>query len=346
MNSGTGSVFLSVFLSDNLGGKWTSSFDWLYVISNLMVWSACLILPILVALFIIKKGKNDMFFSNIYVVFAGFLFVVGLTFLGDTVVFLKAFDELGLVLRLLTGVVSWIVVFYSLSILPKSLNMKSRKELMDEITIRAQMEYELKVRNERLMEAERNVRLGYIYWDIVCDRVEMSDMAADVLDINISSQGATFAEIMQQLTEKQADVVQDFIENKLLKLPTLTSYFRLTTSQNEERYILVKADVIRNSMGDPVIVKGTIQNVSELRELQKMDEQKQKLKKIAWVQSHRMRSPVASILGMANLFNYTDPSDPVNTEILNNIKELTLNLDSMIHEVDELTREKGKEHAA
>jgi signal transduction histidine kinase len=206
-----------------------------------------------------------------------------------------------------------------------------------------QGEYELKVRNERLMEAERNVRLGYVYWDLVCDKIEMSEMAADVLDIRVGSQGTTYAELLHQLKPKEAEVVQDFIENQLLRSTTLTSYFRITTSFNEERYILVKADVVKNSLGDPVIVKGTIQNVSELRELQKMDEQKQKLKKIAWVQSHKMRSPVASILGMANLFNYQNPSDPVNTEILNNIKELTLNLDAMIHEVDELTRDKVKD---
>lgn len=335
----------TVFLSGSIADKWSSAYDWLFVISNLLVWSACLILPILVTLFVIKKGRNDLFFSRLYFFFALFVFINGLTFLGDTIVFLKSFDELGLVLRLITGAASWAIVFYSLSVMSRALSLKSRKELLDEIAARMQMEYELKVRNERLMEAERNVRLGYIYWDLVCDKIEMSEMAADVLDIRVSSHGATYAEVLQQLKAREAAVVQDFVDNQLLKATTLTSYFRITTSYDEERYILIKADVVKNAMGDPVIVKGTIQNVSELRELQKIDEQKQKLKKIAWVQSHKMRSPVASILGMANLFNYNNPSDPVNTEILNNIKELTLNLDAMIHEVDELTREKAKEAA-
>ncbi len=341
--NGDSNILLSILLSGDLAGSWTSSYDWLFVISNLLIWAACLIMPILIILFIIKKGRDDMFFSNIYVIFAGFLFVAGITFLGDTLVFLKEMHGLGLVLRLVTATVAWIVVFYSLTVMGKALDIKSRKELMDEMAIRLQMEYDLKVRIERLMEAERNVRLGYIYWDLVCDNIEMSDMAADVLGIDFPGQRASYQDLLRQLSGNDVEKVDDFIQNQLLKTPSLTSYFRITTNEGEERYILVKAEVVCNSLGDAVIVKGTVQNVSELRELQKMDEQKQKLKKIAWVQSHRMRSPVASILGMANLFNYSDPSDPVNTEILNNIKELTLNLDAMIHEVDELTRDKGRE---
>lgn len=128
--------------------------------------------------------------------------------------------------------------------------------------------------------------------------------------------------------------------NKLLKSTNLTSYFRIVNADNEETYVLVKAEVLKNSIGDPVTVRGSIQDVSELRELQKMEEQKKKLKEIAWVQSHRMRSPVATIHGMAELFNYDNPSDPVNAEVLNNIKSLTQSLDKMIHEVDALTRVK------
>jgi hypothetical protein len=57
-----------------------------------------------------------------------------------------------------------------------------------------------------------------------------------------------------------------------------------------------------------------------------------------------MRSPVATILGMSDLFNYDNPADPVNAEVLSNIKDLTHKLDDMIHEVDALTRSKEETH--
>ena len=107
------------------------------------------------------------------------------------------------------------------------------------------------------------------------------------------------------------------------------------------KHVLIKGEVERNALGEPIMVKGTIQDVSELRRhMQRIEMQNKRLRKIAWVQSHRMRSPVASILGMVELFNYDDPADPMNGEILGNIKELAHTLDGMIHEVDHLTREK------
>lgn len=227
----------------------------------------------------------------------------------------------------------------AIAALSKALSTKTRKELMEEIAKRMQMEYELKIKNERLLESERNVSLGYIFWDLLTNRVEVSEMAGKVLGIR-SSNATTYDEIFEELNPEQTEVVSDFLHNKLLKSTHLTSYFRIVNAENEETYVLVKAEVLKNSIGDPVTVRGSIQDVSELRELQKMEEQKKKLKEIAWVQSHKMRSPVATILGMAELFNYDDPTDPVNAEVLNNIKSLTQSLDKMIHEVDALTRVK------
>jgi PAS domain-containing protein len=328
-----------LLMNASMVGQWSTIHDWFYFVSNIAIWAACLILPIFIFIYLIKKGKDDHFFRRVYSLFAMFLFVTGLSFLTDALIFFNILSELTIIARIITAVASWILVVAVVSSLPTALSMKTRRELMEEIAKRMQMEYELKVRIERLLESERNVRLGYVYWDLVTNRVEMSDMAADVLGIRIQ-QTSSYDDVLSQLNPVQVDVVQDFLNEKLLKAKNLTSYFRIQTTDEEERYVLVKAEVLRNSIGDPVNVKGSIQNVSELRELQKMEEQKKKLKEIAWVQSHRMRSPVATILGMADLFNYDNPSDPVNAEVLNNIKELTHKLDEMIHEVDALTRTK------
>jgi hypothetical protein len=46
---------------------------------------------------------------------------------------------------------------------------------------------------------------------------------------------------------------------------------------------------------------------------------------------------VASILGLAQLFNYSDPSDPMNQEILEGIKFASTGLDNIIREVVDKT---------
>lgn len=333
-----------MLLSAGMNDKWTSAHDWLYFISNIVVWAACLIMPIMIIIYVFRKGKDDIFFRKLYLLFAAFLLINGLTYLFDALVVLDSLEGVGVFVRLATGVLSWVIVLYSLKVMATSYSIKTRRELMDDIIRRMQSEYELKLKIERLLESERNVRLGYIYWDLMTDHIEISDMAADVLGIKIKGGSLRYDEVMEQIDPEQMEIVKNFIDKKLLKANVLTSYFRITTLDNEERYVLVKAEVSRNSMGDPVTIKGSIQNVSELRELQKMEEQKRKLKEIAWVQSHRMRSPVATILGMSDLFNYENPADPMNAEVLSHIKELTHKLDDMIREVDALTRVKETEY--
>ena len=109
----------------------------------------------------------------------------------------------------------------------------------------------------------------------------------------------------------------------------------------EVRHLLVKGKNIKNDYGETVMVKVILQDVSELRRYMKRIElQNKKLKKIAWVQSHRMRSPVATIMGLADLLNPNDLTDPMNAEIIRNIKSESARLDDMIMEVEHLTRQK------
>ena len=74
------------------------------------------------------------------------------------------------------------------------------------------------------------------------------------------------------------------------------------------------------------------------KKLLRIEAQNEVLKEIAWLQSHKVRGPVASILGLAQLFNYSDPSDPVNQEILEGIKFASTGLDNIIREVVDKTR--------
>lgn len=75
----------------------------------------------------------------------------------------------------------------------------------------------------------------------------------------------------------------------------------------------------------------------EKKRILKIEEQNKRLTEIAWLQSHKVRGPVASILGLIQLFNYDNPADPVNKEILEGIKYATTGLDDIIKEVVEKT---------
>jgi len=75
------------------------------------------------------------------------------------------------------------------------------------------------------------------------------------------------------------------------------------------------------------------------RNLQKIGLQKGQLDDIAWIQSHKVRSQVATILGLAQLFNYDDANDENNSTIISGLKETTEKLDEIIKEIDAKTRD-------
>lgn len=71
----------------------------------------------------------------------------------------------------------------------------------------------------------------------------------------------------------------------------------------------------------------------------RIQDQNERLKEIAWIQSHEVRVPVANILGLLNAFNYKDLNDPFNLEVLAYLNVVTQNLDSIIRNIVNKTNE-------
>lgn len=66
-------------------------------------------------------------------------------------------------------------------------------------------------------------------------------------------------------------------------------------------------------------------------------EQNKRLEEIARIQSHHVRSHVATIMGLAQLFNENDATDPINKDIIEKIKEASERLDGAIKEIVQKT---------
>ncbi len=86
---------------------------------------------------------------------------------------------------------------------------------------------------------------------------------------------------------------------------------------------------------------GTITGISchatditdQRRNLSQLDEQTQLLLEIANIQSHKVRGPVATIMGLVRVFNFEDISDPQNAEVMVGITEVAERLDIIVREV-------------
>ncbi len=72
--------------------------------------------------------------------------------------------------------------------------------------------------------------------------------------------------------------------------------------------------------------------------LKRIERQNKELREIAWLQSHKVRYHVATILGLTDLINYNDePLDSANQEVLHGIRKSSEDLDSIIREINAKT---------
>ena len=69
------------------------------------------------------------------------------------------------------------------------------------------------------------------------------------------------------------------------------------------------------------------------KHIERIRAQKTVLQDIAYIQSHEVRGPVSTILGLTQLFNYDDLNDPTNKELMEGVATVAGRLDKIVTEV-------------
>ena len=123
-------------------GKWSEFHGWLYIISDLLIWTAYFIIPLLIIKFI--KKRHGVKFIKLYFLFAAFILACGATHLLDAMSFWFPVYRLNALVRFITGVISWLTVFYLYKFLPTAFSLKTQQQLEYEIEQRKKAEQKLK----------------------------------------------------------------------------------------------------------------------------------------------------------------------------------------------------------
>ncbi len=130
-------------------GNWSSFHGWLYILSDLTIWVAYFLIPIIILNYLGKK-KNGVKFQKVYLLFAAFILFCGMTHFLDAVMFWIPMYRLNALVRFVTGVVSMLTVYYLFKILPQAFREKSNLELEREVARRIKAEESLAEANASL----------------------------------------------------------------------------------------------------------------------------------------------------------------------------------------------------
>jgi len=117
--------------------------------------------------------------------------------------------------------------------------------------------------------------------------------------------------------------------------------YRFRCANGDYKYILDRSYVITDLKGEPSRIIGSIQDITERRKyINAIERSNERLREIAWTQSHVVRAPLARIMGLIDLLkNQRNNLDNIE-EIIDNILNSSEELDKVIRKITNKTEEK------
>jgi two-component system, chemotaxis family, sensor kinase Cph1 len=202
-------------------GYWSNFHGWLFIISDLLIWAAYFMIPVIIINYIIEK-KTDLKFNKAYIYFAAFILLCGTTHFFDAMMFWVPMYRLNALIRMATAVISLFTVYYLIKILPDAFRQKTYVELEKEIALR-------KIAENKMQESNRGLEaFAYIAsHDLQEPLRKISTFSSILFDLNQSA----FDEKSKQLAEKitSSTVRMQTMINDVLSLSTLSEETPFTT---------------------------------------------------------------------------------------------------------------------
>ena len=108
-------------------GKWSDFHGWLTILSDLSIWLAYFLIPII--LIKVIQSKDDLPFLPVFWLFGAFIILCGFTHLMDAVIFWWPAYRVATLIKLFTAIVSILTVYTLIKSLPKLISMDGKADV-------------------------------------------------------------------------------------------------------------------------------------------------------------------------------------------------------------------------
>jgi PAS domain S-box-containing protein len=286
-------------------GKWSDFHGWLYIISDILVWSAYFAIPLIIIRYISRR--HDARFIRIYFLFAGFILACGATHFFDAVTFWYPVYRINALVRAITGILSWTTVFYLIKVLPLAFSLRSSAELEAEVEQRKKAEEKFRnllesapdsmvIVNEQgiiqLVNAQTVNMFGYSRIEMIGEKVTM--LMPLHYDDFMQKQKSGTSRLMEkeELAGFRKDGEQFPIEISLSPLVT-------------EEGLLISAAI--RDISEKKLMEKTIREANSMLEKKvqqrtaELERKNKELEQFAYVASHDLQEPLQTTSGFVQL---------------------------------------------
>lgn len=162
-------------------GSWSDFHGWLYIISDILIWTAYFLIPIFLIRFI--RSRKDFPFPKTIWLFVAFILLCGATHLIDALIFWLPVYRFSALVRFGTAIISLITVYYLSKIFPNVLLLRSVSDLQREIDERTAVEVKMAQKNNQLQSfthiLSHNLRNHSSNIALLADFVDESTLTKD-----------------------------------------------------------------------------------------------------------------------------------------------------------------------
>lgn len=203
-------------------GAWTDFHGWLYIISDLGIWGAYFIIPLLIFNFLSKKEGLPLL--RVFWLFIAFILFCGLTHFIDAIIFWWPAYRLSALIRFVTAMISWATVFMLIKILPEALKLKTSAEFEAELLRREKIEKEfleaqaLIVNNSKQLEL-KNKELEQFAFIASHDLQEPVRTVTSLMKIlqeetkeTLTDEASQYVDLALQTTERMKNLINGLLD--------------------------------------------------------------------------------------------------------------------------------------
>lgn len=192
----------------------------------------------------------------------------------------------------------------------------------------------LKESNERFKLVMQATREAIVDWDIANDKTTWGDAFQYLFgyDLSIYQNDLWSANIHPDDKDRVLTRLQDTLADKTNN--HFYAEFRFIKASGDISYVRHHGIFIRDENGVAIRAIGSMMDVTDsMLRTKKIEQQNEVLKDIAWTQSHVVRAPLSSLMGLIDLFKQKDELGLDENDMLEKITLASNELDKVIHNI-------------
>ena len=179
------------------------------------------------------------------------------------------------------------------------------------ITERKLAEYEGEIAFIKLKEAQRIAKIGNWEFNPATKELFLSDQLYYIFEIDDSIKENLFEIYRNHCSQNDHNLLDNLTQTAINTGEGYTYNYKITSSKGKSKYIQEICEVVKQTNGSPLTLKGTIQDITQLKEvelkLHKKNEEliktNKELDQFIYSASHDLRAPLTSAGGLINILN-------------------------------------------